>query len=316
MDAPKVRVTLYILLLALLLVTVGSDWPTGLLTQYWSDHAMLTNIVSSLIFVALGATIVERWSSRQSDKRFSVIESTTYEAVANTPLGIRRALWFLVNGGRVLDDEDFKLTDDEADRLALIFQRHGFSVASEKEVSRGNVSVPSDVARLAALIHDPDWLALAHPLLLRTVHTSRLAVARWAHLLITTRQSANALNDLVAVIEDLRALVTALNPVRTTDVLANDDEREAFVTTWRMCFVNAAIIYEDFMLGARTPGFVRWSPELTQSSDAARLTELNIQRDKRSRRSGAVYSSSQLPSVTLATRQENVAEPSGPYSER
>jgi len=140
-------------------------------------------------------------------------------------------------------------------------------------------------------------LDLAHSVIRRTLHASRVVVARWAHLLITSKQSARALDEIAAVLSDLDALRILINPNDKTAVMSTNAKREEFVRRWRKAFVNAAVIYEDFEFSARLPGFIRWSPELTQDSDREVMAAAGIEVDKRSPVSGRIYSD--LPPISL-----------------
>ena len=170
----------------LLLFLVITDWPLGMLSEFWAEHSMLTNVVSSLLFLLVGATIVETWLSREDYRRFQVIQAAAFSSISNAPLTQRRALWFLVNGGRIQENADFRIKTEESARLDRIYRRYRIDVASEDDVRLGRKSIPDDVQRLRVLAVDREWLALAYEVMLRSLYNSRLIIARWANLLITS----------------------------------------------------------------------------------------------------------------------------------
>jgi hypothetical protein len=57
--------------------------------------------------------------------------------------------------------------------------------------------------RFRAPAQDEQWRRLAHVVLLDVVHSFRLLVARWSALVLTTEESARALQDLAAQAEEL-----------------------------------------------------------------------------------------------------------------
>jgi hypothetical protein len=113
----------------LLVTVVVTDWPLGLMSEFWAAHSMLTNVVSSLLFLLFGATIVEAWLSREDSRRFRVIQAAAFSSLSNSPLTQRRALWFLVNGGKIMGNADFRISQEEVERLDSIFRSHGFEEA-------------------------------------------------------------------------------------------------------------------------------------------------------------------------------------------
>ncbi|MDD7968428.1 hypothetical protein [Actinomycetospora lemnae] len=255
------------ILSALLLFILISDWPTGLLADFWLGHPILTNFLTSALFLLIGATFVERWLARQEDARYLVIEATAFGAVARCPLAIRRTLWFLLHAGNMRDDSDFGISEHERQTVREILARHNLAYVDESAVGRGEIETPSDVSRLKVLMQDPEWRNLAHVLVRRALHASRLVVGRWAQLLMTSRRSALALNDLSALLEDLRDIRDPLNTDHYPRGFSNEEGQVRFLEAWRRCFVNASVTYEDFALAARTLLADRWSTRLVQPAD-------------------------------------------------
>ncbi|WP_345421714.1 hypothetical protein [Actinomycetospora chlora] len=287
----------------LLLAIVVSDWPTGVLSDFWAGHAMLTNIVSSLVFVVLGATLVERWLSRQENRRAEIITATALGAMANVPCAYQNALWFLLNGQAVHVDVDFRVTDAEQAVVAGILASHGFDVVAQTDVARGGAVPPEDVARLAVLLQDRQWVLTAHDLLLRTNQTARLILARWAQLMIASKETTRSLRQVTDLIDDIDEIRMSMNPINKHDRLATHADRELFVRRWRAGFVNAAVLYEDFGLTVGWQDFTRWSPELTQPEDRALMEARGLGRRARSA-TGRVYTTDAPPDLTLPATPE------------
>ena len=54
---------------AAVVALAASDGPPASLSGFWSQHAMLTNLVSSAGFAVLTVTVIEAWVHRQQERR-------------------------------------------------------------------------------------------------------------------------------------------------------------------------------------------------------------------------------------------------------
>ncbi|WP_345601358.1 hypothetical protein, partial [Streptomyces coacervatus] len=102
----------------------ATDWPQGSLRSFWNQHAFLAGSLSSVLFLALGATLVEEWIARRDEARLRLVILVACGALARAPLAQRRVMWFALNGGHFLEDADFRLDRESADRIRAILTRH------------------------------------------------------------------------------------------------------------------------------------------------------------------------------------------------
>jgi hypothetical protein len=287
----------------LLITVVVTDWPLGLMSNFWAAHSMLTNVASSLLFLLFGATIVEAWLSREDSRRFRVIQAAAFSSLSNSPLTQRRALWFLVNGGKIMGNADFRVSQEEVERLDSIFRPHGFEEASEDDVRLGRLAIPDDVRRLKILVADRDWLELAYEVCLRSLYNSRLIISRWAHLLITSERASVALEQLALVILDLQELrKLMLSLLSRDDDSLNNSDSERFCKLWRKCFVNSCAAYGDLAQSGMSAELADWDSGmlLLQSDDRAVIQAIVAgRRDKRRFPIGRVYSPNNLPQLVF-----------------
>ncbi|ANY05758.1 hypothetical protein [Pseudonocardia sp. HH130630-07] len=282
---------------ALVLVLVLGDWPSGVLTEFWAEHAMLTNVVSSLLFLLVGATLVEWWIARQDARRYRIIEVTAYGAVARAPLAARRALWGLLNGGTGSGDADFGIREHERTEIEAAFARRGLAPASELEIVHRVAPLPPDVERLAVLIGDERWRRTALTVIRRAIDSARVITARWAQVMLSAQRSAETLGAIGVVIEDLRRVRRILHELSGPGADPADVDRiRAAAIAWRTAFVHAADAYEHIADAAHPDTHENWTELLIQPAD---LRVLRV-RDGTRESWSPVYGPDRPPAVDLA----------------
>jgi len=191
-------VVLPVLSVALLVLLAVTDVRMPGVREFWAEHAMLTNLLSSVLFVVLGLTIVNGWLRWREARRVRLVIIVAFASVGRFLLAYRRIMWFLLYGGRFLGDPDFRVTDAQSAALRDVLARHGLSEVDE------HVAVQDDEgsaarqmhARLCILAADLDWVLLAHDLLRNTFFRSRIVLSRWASLLVITDVSSAVLQEM------------------------------------------------------------------------------------------------------------------------
>lgn len=153
---------------AVVIVLALSDGPPTSLSGFWSQHAMLTNLVSSAAFTVLTVTVIESWLRRQEkrrnadaqraeQRRLTVVRSAAYNAAARAPIAQRRIMWFLVHGGELRRVPEFEITETHVEQLRAILARLGLGETSEHDVMRAAVPLPSIADRFPVLAQDEQW---------------------------------------------------------------------------------------------------------------------------------------------------------------
>jgi hypothetical protein len=249
------------LALAIAVLSVGavvavalSDWPLTTLSRFWSDHAMLTNLVSSAVFAGFTITVIERWLHRQElrqevgrrraeQRRLTVVRSAAYNAIARGPIAQRRIMWFLVHGGEFRRVPEFALSTEHMRELRAILTRLDLGETNEHDVMEGAVAQPDRLPRLAVLAADERWRRLVHDVLLDVVHHFRALIARWSALLLTTEESLHALKDLAEQAEELSMLFVEFGGRRPTSAFSGDQLQQRLLL-WSRAFVNAVSLEE------------------------------------------------------------------------
>ena len=68
-DRRRAHLVIALLSVGAVAAVALTDWPLTTLSGIWSDHAMLTNLVSSAMFAGFTITVIERWLRRQEERQ-------------------------------------------------------------------------------------------------------------------------------------------------------------------------------------------------------------------------------------------------------
>src|SRR3954451_2610185 len=139
-----------------------TDGPPASLATFWSQHAMLTNLVSSAAFTALTVTVIETWLRRQEarreaatslaeQRRLTVVRSAAYNAVARAPIAQRRIMWFLVHGGELRRVPEFEISEEHVRELRTMLARLELPETSEHSVMLEGLARPRFSSRFPVL---------------------------------------------------------------------------------------------------------------------------------------------------------------------
>jgi hypothetical protein len=249
-----VAVTAAVLSVGAVIAVGVSDWPLGVWSGFWSDHAMLTNLVSSAVFAGFTVAVIQRWLHRQEQRqvqsrrlaeqrRLTVVRSAAYNAIARGPIAQRRVMWFLVHGGQFRRVPEFALAPEHMRELRGILTRLDLGETSEHDVMAGVAARPDLMARLTVLAADQRWRRLVHEVLLDVVHQFRILIARWSALLLTTQESLGALQDLAEQAEELSMLFVEFDARRPVSAFVGDRLQERLLL-WSHAFANAVSLEE------------------------------------------------------------------------
>jgi hypothetical protein len=231
-----------------------TDGPLASWSDFWSQHAMLTNLVSSAAFTVLTVTVIESWVGRQEaqhaeavrraeQQRLTVVRAAAYNAVARAAFAQRRIMWFLVHGGELRRVPEFEIRETHTRQLHTILAQLGLAETSEHDVMRGAKPRPDLVERFPRLAQDEHWRRVVHDVLLDAVHAFRVLVARWSSLLLTTEESLDALKDLAGQAEEFSRIFVEFDPRRPASNY-HDDELRHRQRLWTRAFANAVALEE------------------------------------------------------------------------
>ena len=244
---------------SLLLISVASDWPLGVLSNFWSSHSLLANLYSSALFVVLGISVVERYLRKRNDRHIALVAAVASDAAGRGPLSQWRTMWFLVNGGEYTADLDFSIAFAKIAGIKRALQRNGLPEVDESEVRSGTASLPDLTARLTILTNDRQWVSLTHDILREFTFRFRALIARWSPLLASTTESANVLLDLAAQAQELTDLFIRLRPIaRQGRASLTLEEFAQFNKRWRTALCNAVVLDEALAHFSGQPRFP-WS---------------------------------------------------------
>jgi hypothetical protein len=237
------RVLIGSLSVAAVVALALSDGPPASLSGFWSQHAMLTNLVSSAAFAVLTVTVIEAWVHHRQQRRLTVVRSAAYNAVARAPFAQTQIMWFLVHGGELRRVPEFEISESHARQLRASLTRLGLAQTSERDVESGAMPLPEFADRFSRLAQDEQWRRVAHDVLRDALHAFRVLVARWSSLLLSTEESLKALRDLAGQAEELSRLFVEFDPLRLVSDYQEDALRHR-QRLWTRAFANAVALEE------------------------------------------------------------------------
>ncbi|MFK4101678.1 hypothetical protein ACI2L1_16665 [Streptomyces sp. NPDC019531] len=240
-----------------------------------------------MLFLALGATLIEEWIARRDEARLRLVILVACGALARAPLAQRRVMWFALNGGHLIEDADFRLNPDLADRMKTILARHALPEIKENDVIHEVVRPPGTASRISVLAADPEWARTAYDLLRGCSHGFRVITARWAPLLTGTDRSAAILEEVALQSEQLTQVQVRLLPVARGRVREfQPGEIDELGELWRREFANSIALDEALtqLSGKRGPGWVTDGRNLLETPDVDALRARDSARERRSMR--------------------------------
>jgi hypothetical protein len=126
------------------------DWPLGYAREEYLNHPLLTGVLSSLIPIVIGATLVKAYIDHRENARWRVASKVAYNSLLRAPLAQRRVMWFLLCGGPIVEDRDFAFEAKYAARITKLLRHNHMKERSE--ASSFMEGRPDLEARLARLV--------------------------------------------------------------------------------------------------------------------------------------------------------------------
>lgn len=274
-------------LVAVILALTATDWPGGELRTFWNQHPFLTGSLSSVLFLLLGATLVQDWVARREESRLRLIILVACGSLARAPLAQRRMMWFLVNGGSFVEDRDFSADPTLSAQIKRALARNDLPEIAEYSVLNDAAGAPSREQRLEILAKDPDWLIAAYSLLRGLSHDFRAVMARWAPLLSGTDRSAAILEELAMQSNELTRIQVMFLPVAREQLRElSDEEIQRLAQAWGKALTNAVAMDEGLtrLSGKRGSNWTTDGRKLLDLDDMDRLRERDLRRAARSMR--------------------------------
>lgn len=230
------------IVIAICVTLIALDWPLGYARQVYLNHPLMTGVLGSLIPIAIGATLVKAYIDHRENARWRVASRVAYNSLLRAPLAQRRMMWFLLCGGRIIEDRDFGLDAKHASKVRRLLRRHHFKQLSE--ASSFTEGRPNLEARLARLITDIDWQIVSYEVLRSTSHGFRAVIARWAPLLSSSPDGQRVLVELAQQEKELTGLYIRLVPASRLNEPLSSAARSCFASAWRVAFSNSVVLCE------------------------------------------------------------------------
>jgi hypothetical protein len=190
-------------------------------------------------------------------------------------------MWFLLNGGDLVEDRDFRQDLGLSAQIKRTLARHNLPEVAEHLALNGGSGDPSMQRRLEILARDRDWLIAAYSLLRGVSHDFRAVIARWAPLLSGTDRSAAILEELAIQVDELTKIQVMVLPVARGQLMElNDEQIRQLAQAWRRALANAVAMDEALtrLSGKRGSQWTSDGRRLLDPADSDRLRERDLHR--------------------------------------
>jgi len=246
-------------------ILVAADVAYPAFSSYFVDHAIVSGAVMSLLFLAIGYTVVE-WSIRDAERRrWDRVKRIGLIAVGRGVLNQRRAMQYCVTLTDRHSDGDFSPHDayarvEEAVKRSEVryeTNRQGEFIRSDSEALPGPQTfedLPSawpdqDLeGKLRHLVADEDWRKSAYHLLREAEHSMTRLIARWTPALSASQSGLDVLNCLSEQTDSLDDLVRSLGDRWETQ---QSEPSAPLERVWIAEQINALVIHERLMSQAK-----------------------------------------------------------------
>lgn len=260
----------------------ATDWPTGLLTDFWVDHAMAAGVVSGLVLLGLAVFVVDGWLRERESRSWQRVGRIAFKALGRSVEEVREGMDQLLTG-RFPHANGAIFTRPFSDRIEAVLAANPAWTQVDAQDEAGD----DHAARLGALMSDTAWLQIADEGLkvIRWRHRDRISA--WVAPMLTSDQLARTIdrvaqmNELVNDFHDpLHALLVRRETPRTgrvsNDALAGigfADIHDLAVERWQLALVEAVSIQEDLNRAAGDHGFVNVTGRRRLRDDERRLLD-------------------------------------------
>jgi hypothetical protein len=201
---------------------VATDWPLAVLNDFWRAHSLFGGVVSGLVLLAVGLIIVERWIDTQESKRWRRVAETAFQDLADTQLDTYRKLTLASNGRTHGYDVDL-IGQTEVEMIADTAFRIDWPGRCDRSV--------------AVLCTDLAWCSSAYRFLRNVEADQRIAIGRWAPVMVQSDRLSKMLSHVSATNHCLRDLRDPLrHATRDARPLAIEEARE-FGQQWLRCVI-------------------------------------------------------------------------------
>jgi hypothetical protein len=256
------RLSLY-LVVAVVVATTATDWPTGLLEGFWRNHSMIASVVSGLLLLAVGLAVVEGWVRDQEERQWRRTRTVAFKGLGHSTVAIRGLLDSLFQSHEP-GLADWAVMQPYADPTVLTAVR-------DRVAALGSLPVAPS-ARRRALIADEEWAELAVLALEVLKQRHRETIRAWSPVMLGSDRLAGLLNSYSNLNEEIFRLQRPLR--RSTRALSGArDWREHADELWSELVISSVVLHEHTMRAAGENGWI--NREARRLLDDVDLDKLN-----------------------------------------
>jgi hypothetical protein len=246
---------------------VGTDLAVKEVRDFWTDHAMVTGIATSLLFVALAVAIIDAWAKEASLATWQRVANISYKALQESLIDSRDGLVMLV-AGKMPYPRSGREPDPRCEEVHAIVER---------QLPRQAAGHADRREHLEVLMQHQAWIDIAFSSVRDYKEEARRVLAHWAPLMLNSGQLAHALNRVALIADALDDLQRPLHPIHRVDGCIAPERRRTAAELWDLTVTWAVLLEEDLVSELRrTPWSSRARELLTD--DGRKVLE---QRDRR-----------------------------------
>lgn len=204
LRATSRRSSVQIVLISVLAFS-ATDWPLGLLSEFWTDHPLTVSILSGLLLLAFAAFLVESFVQELEGARRKRIVVMSFRALAQEVKDVRTRLSHFVTG----DDPAAVGVEVDASRV------HATRTLLQRHPEVGQLPQSDWGRRLGVLLDDEEWVGIFLNGIREAKRRSWEALARWSPLGLSTTAILPYMDDIASLnyeINELQDVVKYQNP--------------------------------------------------------------------------------------------------------
>jgi hypothetical protein len=187
--------------IAIIVAVTSSDWPWGILGNFWLKHGLFASVVSGLLLLTFAALVIDSWIGYREDRRWAAVSNLAYLDLARVCQDFAILLeWLLGN-----DNGDEGLTQLRQDDRETL-----------RQMTAGTEGM-DPVERLQLLTANRSWLAFREREEQRMMDRSRGVIRTWAPSMAQSKSLAAILDDVIGLMDQssgIDLLLLSLKPPR------------------------------------------------------------------------------------------------------
>ncbi|MBA2725626.1 MAG: hypothetical protein H0U53_06520 [Actinobacteria bacterium] len=207
--------------LILVLLFAATDWPLGVLSEFWVNHPLTVSLVSGLVLLGFAVFLVESFAEELEIARRKRIVMMSFRALAQEVKDVRTRLYHFLTGN------DPNLVGVETDQARLVATRSVLKGHPELEACKES----EWRSRLAILLKDDEWVAVFLNGIRETKRRSWESLARWSPIVLST-STLQYFDEIASLNYEINELQDVIKYGRPATGQGEDDWTKRVMEQW------------------------------------------------------------------------------------